>query len=603
MTPVSSPEVTDELRDALRLAGSRTLSQIRKSGTILYQKKKHGEDIELEFFDLLVYLISDSKKSGNALGIVSKRNYSIQPEERQISDAGLIELEKKAYQFLTFELQAEAAENNPIPEDYQHLARVTPQGTIALEYQAISDHLLKLFKVVSYVGGGDSEGIDGDGDGTPDLYVYNDTTGIYARDTSTLKNEITRIAEAVQFKAQVTGATKEIFHYLAYDSPERVYPFNNEDGLIPCLNGIIDIRSGEPVLIPHSPEHKFTCAIPVKFDPEADPGPIDQILRDYVSGDYVGYLYQIPAQALLQGFCRVSPYKKSYLIQGAGNGGKSTYCDLLVKWLFSTRFVGNECLQDLCGGNRFASSSLPDKFLNLFDDLDDMGSLQNVGKFKTLSGSFNHSIEVKGQPRKNAKIFCPHVFTCNRPPVVNNSRIKTDVAWWDRWNYIRFEDSEFTADPSFQERNFTPENMSGFLNKVLEYVISIRKDPKQFRRMDYEAVLSNWDATSDPITAFINECFDPTPGEVFKYDKNLMVEAYIDYCKVTGIGDIHNIKTPEKLTRKFNEGEHPFTIGRGGGKWRPYIYQAHLRWNGFKDIFPPTHYEIASQSDLNSYQQ
>lgn len=595
MTGPTAPEITDATRDALRLAGDRTRNQVRESGQFNYQKKRPGDNPEREFFDIFVYLLGEKGKADKALSIVSNKNFKIEPDTAQLSYDDLSRLKSQAHEFIKFSKLIEE-DDNPIPEEYRHIARINDKGQVSLEFQAIGDHLLSMFNIVTYVGK-QEEGVDGDIlKGTPDIYVYDDKTGIYSKDTAVLKSEITRLSEAVQYKGSIVNATREIFFYIAFTDPQKEYPFNEGKNLIPVLNGVLrlNFEGGNHTLIPHSPENRFTYLVPVRYDPAADPEHIDKILRQYVSEDQLPLLYQIPAQTILQGFCDCSTFRKAYLIQGPSRGGKSTYSDMLVQWFFSPRFVANVTLQDLCGDSRFATYDLPGKFLNLYDDLDDMGTLRRISDFKNLIGSYNQSVEKKGSQRRNEKISCVHAFTCNRPPLLENTRIKTDRAWWERWNIVRFNDSEFEVDPTFQERNFTSENLSGFLNKVLEYVVTIMNDKTRFISQDYEEVISFWDTSSDPLSSFISECFYPTPGKVTKYNKDLMLASYHEYCAAMGIDDIHGINTVEKLSRKlFDTG---FTPGRS--KDRGYLYQANMAWQGIPGISNPTHKEDTSQGRL-----
>jgi phage/plasmid-associated DNA primase len=596
MSNIIPPEINDDTRDALRLAAGRTRRQVSETGSFCYKMKKPGENPEREFFDTFVYLLGEKGKAGKAFSIVSEKNFKISPEDLQLSYDDLSGLNKKAHEFIKFSKAIEE-DDSPIPEEYRHLARLNEKGMVSLEYQAIADHLLSMFNIVSYVGGDDGDGIDAEGDGRPDLYVYDDRVGIYSKDTSSLKNEIERISKTVQFKGSVVNAAREIFFYVSYADPQRVYPFNKGKNLIPVKNGVICLNfgGGEHILHPHDPKNKFTYLIPVKYDPKAAPDPIDKILRDYVNPEDVWYLYQIIAQTVLQGFCDCTTYRTAYLIQGPARGGKSTFCDLLVEYFFSQKFVANETLQDLCGGSRFCTYNLPGKFLNLYDDLDDMGTLNSVSAFKNLIGSYNQSIEKKGVQRRTEKISCVHCFTCNRPPLLENKRIKTDSAWWDRWNYIRFKDSEFESDPAFQERNFTPENMSGFLNRVLSLVVDIKNDPKLFRKQGYETVISNWDVSSDPISAFVADCFYETTGRTEKYEKEGMLQAYKEYCKVQGVDDIHGIDTVTKLSKHLiNEGFN--SLGRGKNK--EYLYQAARYWQGIAGVTNPTHKDDTSQKGI-----
>ena len=56
------------------------------------------------------------------------------------------------------------------------------------------------------------------------------------------------------------------------------------------------------------------------------------------------------------------------------------------------------------------------------------------------------------------KIPCVYAFTCNRPPTITQ-KVRTDSAFWERWNYIVFPYS-FDVDGMFYEKTFTPELLS-----------------------------------------------------------------------------------------------------------------------------------------------
>ena len=120
----------------------------------------------------------------------------------------------------------------------------------------------------------------------------------------------------------MTAITREILHYVSYDDPRREYPFNTGENLIPVLNGVLELHFDGTAhqLLDHNPENRYTYFLPVRYDPAADAVPINNILLQYVKEDELDYLYQIPAQSILQGFCDVSPYKTAYLIQGLPHG-------------------------------------------------------------------------------------------------------------------------------------------------------------------------------------------------------------------------------------------------------------------------------------------
>lgn len=591
-------------QEAEGMAKERTLSQIKDSGQFLYKKTKSGNNPRQEFFDLFVYLLSDPKKAGKAVSSVTTKNFTLDGD-KQLDFEDILELKNVAYNYIEWYKANDIDEDSPIPLEYRHLAYLNRLGSVKLDFQACADHLLNMFHVISYTGGDGGEGMDADHRKSVDLYVYDDNIGIYTKDTSSLKSEISRIAGVVDYKDSITQAQKEILFYVAYSDPIKEYPFNQGDDKLPVINGVIelDFDKGNHRLLEHSPNNLFTFYLPVKFDPTADPGHIDSILRQYIDEDHLDYLYQIPAQCILQGFCKVGTYRTAYIIQGPAYGGKSTYYDLLMEHFFSDKFVANVALQKLCGGSDFATYNLPGKFLNGHDDLDDMGSLKNIGDFKTLIGGYNHSVEKKHVQSKQSRITCVHLFTCNRPPLLENPRVKTDVAWWERWVYIKFGVTTFTRDPDFKNRNFTHQNLSGFLNRILEYVVKIRVDISNFKTMPYEEVMENWDISSDTLSSFISDCFFPLhAGRTSDYDKEKMLKAYKIYCEVKGVDDTRGISTIEKLARDLIEKEFTSAQVRikvNGKVERPRVFRGPFAWNRVEGVPDPTFKKDISVGELS----
>ncbi|MDG6245095.1 MAG: bifunctional DNA primase/polymerase [Methanolobus sp.] len=360
------------------------------------------------------------------------------------------------------------------------------KATIKLNLAGIAAGITKKLLVISYA---------------EQLYIYRE--GCYVEGLVAIKSEVQNIAKTVGYTGPLSRITSEVIHYLMYEAPYSEYPFNHVDNMIPVNNGVVmfDFDTGDVKLVSHDPKYMFNYKLNADFDPESMSDDIhEQMITKYVKTEHVAILYQIPAQALLQ---MVSdPYKKAYLVQGDPNAGKSTYIELLER-VFGMDIICGESLQSL-SDNRFAKASLEGKTLNIFDDLSDI-PMSETGTFKTLTGKRWHSIEKKGKQAYMAPLGALHVFTCNAPPSFDK-KVKNDTAFWDRWEYVFFP-YFFEKDPGFTVRMFTPENLSGFLYRVIKNMIDIKRNGLKVRSSAGE-VREMWSYNSDPVYQFFQEGID-----------------------------------------------------------------------------------------------
>ncbi len=139
----------------------------------------------------------------------------------------------------------------------------------------------------------------------------------------------------------------------------------------------------------------------------------------------------------------------------------------------------------------------------------DMGyfTLNDTGTFKTLTGRRQHDIERKGVQPYIATLDAVHVFTTNTPAKFD-SRIKTDEAHWERWDFVTFG-NEYGMKGDFKEGIFTPENLTAFLNVVIAEMLKIGKNKKLSSEMDLYETREKWMLAGNPLCCMVNELMDP----------------------------------------------------------------------------------------------
>jgi phage/plasmid-associated DNA primase len=223
------------------------------------------------------------------------------------------------------------------------------------------------------------------------------------------------------------------------------------------------------------------------------------MLKGYTENSTV--LIQIPAQGFMQTMGH-GPYKRADLIHGEKNSGKTTFIELLEY------LVGNDCFCDVSLDKltqRFQIASIEGKVLNMHDDMGYF-TLNDTGMFKTLTGRRNHDIERKGVQPYTATLDGVHVFTTNMPAKFD-ARVKADEAFWERWCFITF-DRNFSIKGNLKAEIFTPENMTSFLNIIIDEMLKIGKNGKLSTDVNLYETREKWMLAGNPLYKMVTELME-----------------------------------------------------------------------------------------------
>jgi phage/plasmid-associated DNA primase len=345
--------------------------------------------------------------------------------------------------------------------------------------------------------------------------------------------------------------------------------------MIPVKNGILkfDYNQKKVECLPFSPEFKFSYRFDVTYDPNADGDEIRSLLSQFVSHEDLGYLYQIPAQGLLQMQGKV--FKKAYFIQGEKNAGKTTYFQILYR-LFGESSISKISLQQLTPECRFTIAALEGKIFNLYDDLSTI-KLNTAGVFKTLTGDIFHQIERKNKDIYQGRITALHVFNCNRLPEIPDE-VQTDNAFWERIEIVRFP-NQFAVSPNFFKNTISDELISGYLNEIIDYMFKIHDNNGLIKKTDYLEVQNEW-FKKDHFSRFIEDLFsnERTLKENY-YLKDPFFSLYRHWCDQRDIPDRERIVTKNAFTDKLKlHGINPEQKRYSDD--RKYVYSSHYPIRG-----------------------
>ena len=383
-----------------------------------------------------------------------------------------------------------------------------------IDYPAFVQYLTERFHVIGF-------------NREPWIYL----NGIFRPGRGELERAIIEMFEAAGMDDAVEGRTRELLFRVMYSNNETEYPFDRRTDLIPVQNGVvqIDYATGERRLLDHSPGFRFTYMLPVMYDGCRDPSVVMDIFEEWTSEEEAPLLFQLPAMALLQ--AQGAVFKKSYLIIGPKDTGKTCYAVDLLTALFGEPVISRVALQSLME-DRFRTADLEGKILNVRDDLSAL-TIKEAGKYKELVGSQHHDIYRKGKQGYTGRVFCVHLYTANLIPDLRDT-IHNDDAFFEKWEIIQFS-RMFSKNETFRTGLLAAEILSAFLNGVLDTMVRIRKD-NIVQLSTSEEVRDIWLVGSDPfhLAEFINRNLmrdDRDQKEREQLDKDELTEAYGTYAK------------------------------------------------------------------------
>lgn len=317
---------------------------------------------------------------------------------------------------------------------------------------------------------------------------------------------------------------------------------NNLVDEIPCLNGIINLRTKE--LMPFNQNKIHFIKIPVTYDPNATCPKIDDFFKSLLpSEDDVKTTYE------LIGYCLWKTYKleKAAVLLGEGSNGKDTLLELIK------RFLGAENTKSIPLGmlekDDFAESELFQKLANLAGELS-KNAIKEDSKFKMITGRSQLSASRKFKEKLTFVNFSKQIFAANSLPKIED----TTDGFWRRWIYLqfpyKFESAEVieqmklankdiskmkVKDPDLLEKICIPEEFSGLLNRVMNAVNEVW-DKKSFTSStSSEETSMFWVRKSDSFLAFALENVEQSPeGYVLKESVR---KAYQRYCKANKVSN------------------------------------------------------------------
>lgn len=297
-------------------------------------------------------------------------------------------------------------------------------------------------------------------------------------------------------------------------------------------NGVLDIVAGQ--MQPFSPDLVITNQIPWDYNPDAYSELADSTLNKLACDDAA-------IRALLEeciGYCfyRANDYKKSFMLTGKGNNGKSTFLDC-VKAILGDRNISALDLKEL--GDRFNTSMMFGKLANIGDDIgDDFLQGSQVATFKKVVSGNRIKAERKGQDPFEFNPYVKLLFSANDIPRMKD---KTGAVL-NRLVIIPFN-ARFTKylpsgeiDPDYNPKiryELVEQSSVEYLIRVGVEGLKRIIENQGFSKSDAtEQMAEEYDLMNNPIKGFFAE---QEEGYIFRETVQDIFTRYQLYCNDCGI--------------------------------------------------------------------
>jgi putative DNA primase/helicase len=285
---------------------------------------------------------------------------------------------------------------------------------------------------------------------------------VHYLDDADKQSEVIRWAQQAKSNARIGGAiesaTSDPRVMLGVDS------WDSDETLLGCLNGVIDLRTGE--LLRGRPDLYITRRAPVAYNPGIRNVRWEQFIDFATGGDKE--LQEWLQKAAGYSLTGLRTYDIMFLVYGPPGSGKNTMVEALVKAMGTSQYAWPLDSSVLAQGDGQAHGSdlyhwaeLRGRRMVWVDELPESERLKE-NSVKKLTGSSEISARSPGEKpftfQSRAKLW----VTTNHRPIIN------DDAMWRRIRPVPLTNIPENPDPDLKHYIFDPE---GALPAVLSWAV------------------------------------------------------------------------------------------------------------------------------------
>jgi len=211
-------------------------------------------------------------------------------------------------------------------------------------------------------------------------------------------------------------------------------PREPEKTWIQFKDKIVDIKTGE--IFDATPQYFIFNPIPWELGESEETPTLDKLFREWVVNNkqnesYINTLYEIVAYTLLPSML----LKRVFCLVGSGNNGKSTFENVLEKFLGNDNVTATDMnMLSSASLARFEYAKLYKKLLVIIGEID-TSIFEKTSILKRLTGDDLCRCEFKGKDNFDFHNYAKPIIACNTLPHTTD---KT-VGFYRRWVIVNFD--------------------------------------------------------------------------------------------------------------------------------------------------------------------
>lgn len=376
---------------------------------------------------------------------------------------------------------------------------------------------------------------------TEDLYIYD--SGVF------------KLNGEVVIKKYVEGeradTTNHFINEVIGHVKRRTYiqrsEFDNDPYILNLINGYYDLKTD--VFTPHvgddsnKPAHLSLIQYPFEFDTNA----ICPIITKFIETTHIddegkAMMYEDVAGC----FVRI-PMKGFTIHVGPNDSGKSTWLNF-IRAMIGPDSVPSVKLQALAY-DRFKAAELFGKAVNIYADIPSE-ALEKVGDLKVVTGMDSLCGERKFQNPFYFIPKCRQIYSCNTPPEMpeDSNAIYTRIRMI-HW-FKSFPKGSSERDEHILEKMTQPQELSGFLNKLLPYIKYIIEHKQYQIYQSDEQIRTDYKEMANHMDKFCAAWIIADPNSHTPKGP-LYSTAYFDFCRESKTKPMSQQAFNTKLAQRF----------------------------------------------------
>ena len=269
-----------------------------------------------------------------------------------------------------------------------------------------------------------------------------------------------------------------------------------------------------------NPKYFVSNPIPYCFGKSEDTPEIDKLFKDWLGKEDVKELYEIIAFSIVPNYF----IHRIICLIGSGANGKSTYLDLISKFLGENNMTTTSL--DSLLGNRFAGAKLLKKLVCIMGETN-YGTISRTEYIKRLSGGVDMiDGEIKNKNPFNFINYAKLIIATNSLPMTTD---KTE-GFYRRWRILEFNNLFEIEKDVLKD---IPENeYENLALKTYRLCKELWKNRIFTNEGNFKERKRIYEEKSNPIMIFINQNYEKDiKGEV-EYGE--FVESFSDYLTQKG---------------------------------------------------------------------